>query len=1266
MFNIRPAASGGPVFECYALAPAASREPKDKTNPQNALETLGLAMLRPWRMGFGKPMKPARISCKGAGMRTTYLSTLLFAFCAVVPLNAATVGSGETSAREIGSYGQSSSETAPGKESKDIVIFKLGNFDLSSNEFASGAPKQAVNFVIGKSDPAKDWFANHPAVLTVASGHARENAATAPRAITFNLESPPAAAYRLHLVLLVESSSVPALNVNINGKMGTFYLQPKLDYSGGDQQSGYLPSYSSADVDFTFPGSYFRGGANTVTLQPATEAGEAVPDASINYDAVELSATGMKVGTRLQSTLLLPTIFFKQDGSELKECVEAVIRYGQKMTGGSADLTIANKHYRQELRGGNDFGEEKAEFLVSEFKPQTEAQLILKINGRQENYKQTIDPKKKWTLYLVPHIHLDVGYSDYQAKVAAIHARVIDEAMKLTAAHPDFRFSLDGSWDVDQYFKTRSEPQKERAIEAMQKKQLFVPAQYASLLTGIPTTETLIRSLYPSANLARRYGSPFNYANITDVPSYTWSYASILAAAGIHSLVAGSDNGRAPVLLQGRLNERSPTWWVGPDGKKVLLWYSRIYQQMQALFGLPPVLSAGRETLPLFLQMYEGSNYHSNATILFGTQVENTDLFPQQAELAGKWNNLYAYPHMQYSGFDEALSAIEAQFGDTIPTIRGDGGPYWEDGAGSDAYYLAMERWTEARGQTAEKLATLSQQVNPVLKANTSELGQMWTDMVLMDEHTWGAFNSVTDPTSMEAVIQLPIKDQFASSAAAEADFVTRRSMEDIADVIPVGTGSIIVFNSLNWKRNGAVAMDLDKGQEIVDSTTNQPVPIEVLSSGDAFRHIRFTAQDVPALGYKVYSTRKTSNELPASKPETSETMESPYYKVQLDAETGAVRSIYDKQLQRELVSQDSPYRFGEYLYVTGGDKTPNTIQQYDRVSPKPELTIHPSGKGKIVSVERTPSGQVAHLESTALNTPSIKTEIRLFDNEKKLELIEDVDKTEVLSKEAAYFAFPFDLKKPQFQYEIQNGVIDPSKDLYAGAGYEWFTAQHWVSVQQDGTSGTILPLDAPLVTLGDINHGLWPEKFGERPGTVFSYAMNNYWFTNYRASQGGHFTFHYLVTSAPSTDSVALSRMGWEEITPLEANIVTSQDKAAINSTPTNGEGQSSSIPANRNSSVSLDAKQQGFLEVDDPNVLLETMKPAEDGMGTILRFLDFGGTERSVTVRIPSLHLVHAWQTDAVERNQGAMSIDSNEQLHFTMHPNEIITIRVTEPGK
>ena len=289
----------------------------------------------------------------------------------------------------------------------------------------------------------------------------------------------------------------------------------------------------------------------------------------------------------------------------------------------------------------------------------------------------------------------------------------------------------------EQFLRTRADARQQRAIAAIQKNQLYVPAQYANLLTGFPTGET------PNWLLSIQAPTQPNLQNAIQLRQHHRRAVLFVVLClhsglrGIHDLAGGSNNYRAPVLLQGRLNEASPMWWEGPDGGKVLLWYSRIYQQMQMLFGLPPLLSAGHDTLPLFLQMYEHAGYKADATILYGTQVENTDLFPQQAELAEKWNALYAYPHLQYSGFKDALDDIQKQFGDGIPTVRGDGGPYWEDGIASDAYYAGMERWTEGRAPSAEKFATLSSLVNPILVPDKEALDRMWKNMILMDEHTW-------------------------------------------------------------------------------------------------------------------------------------------------------------------------------------------------------------------------------------------------------------------------------------------------------------------------------------------------------------------------------------------------------------------------------------------------------------------------------------------------------------------------------------------------
>jgi alpha-mannosidase len=186
------------------------------------------------------------------------------------------------------------------------------------------------------------------------------------------------------------------------------------------------------------------------------------------------------------------------------------------------------------------------------------------------------------------------------------------------------------------------------------------------------------------------------------------------------------------------------------------------------------------------------------------------------------------------------------------------------------------------------------------------------------------------------------------------------------------------------------------------------------------------------------------------------------------------------------------------------------------------------------------------------------------------------------------------------------------------------------------------MPLDASLVTLGDINRGAWPTEFGQRSGVVLSYAMNNYWHTNYRAEQGGHYRFRYIITSAAHTDAPALSRMGWEEATPFEEDEIRSQDKALDFPRP-------------------LDGLRGSFLSVDDPDLLLDTWKSAEDGNGTILRLIDLGGTLRTATITLPLLAIDKVVATDAVERDGKPIVPEDLHTFSVAIRPHAIVTVRI-----
>lgn len=1131
------------------------------------------------------------------------------------------------------------------------ILWRIGTFDDSSVEFRGKVdfknPLTDPVYVVGKSDPEKDWPAFQPA-----SHDDNWGAKAHPLTILFELSQVPQGSYSVKIGLLVRTLRVPWLQAEVNGHRGWFYQHPKLTYAPGAMDASAAPTSANSVIQFEVPANVLRLGTNRLVLtaldepsqpeiQSSTYRSYRYGESRIDYDALEMDYDPTVTHSRSHVDAV-PTIFFKRQGQALMEQVDLFLRLGGPLACKDVTLLLANHRYVQRLELGRDFGDYLLRLEVPEFRDPLQGKLVLCGNGQERNLRiGPIVPAKKWKIFMVPFSHLDVGYTDYQSKVAEIHARILDDVIKEIQERPDFRFEPDGFWVVEQFWKSRNQDEKKRFLQLVAGKKIQVPAQYANLLTGSASLETLIRSLYPSHRFFADYGGDFNYAAITDVPSYSWSYASILAAAGLKYFIAGSDGYRGPILYTGRLHEKSPFWWEGPDGGRILTWYSRIYSQLEEVFGLPPQVQTGRDAFPLFLQNYPEATYKPSSVILYGTQGDNVGFFPQQISLVDDWNKQFAYPHIQFSGVQEAMENVVAEAGSPLPVVRGDGGPYWEDGVASDALFTAMNRSTEWRATSAEKLATISFLINPLLQPEPESFRELWKDSILYEEHTYGIQGPSTSPDTEQHSRQQEVKENFAVEGKHLFDQLLLRAFAAIENYIPTEEGTLVIFNPLTWVRSGLVDVDLDKGKELWDLSKNEAVRFEVLYSGDSFRHIRFVASDVPSMGYKCYARRPASQDVLDAPAGLGTTVENAYYRVSLDPESGTTRSIFDKDLNRELVDVASPYRFDQYLYVTGGDRHTNSLVDSMISTPTPQLDVHRARGGRLRSVTQTPFGTVVRLESTDVNTPQIQTDIILFSSEKKIEFINRVKKDKTYSKEAVYFAFPFAMSHPRFRYGIQNGYVDPNKDQMPGAGKEWFSVQHWVSVDEGDVSATLVPVDTPLVTFGDIVRGAWPQEFGERKGTVFSYAMNNYWPSNYVAAQGGEFIFHYVVSSGRPMNPGTLARFGSESMIPLEANEITMEDKVVDTPLP-------------------LSAAEGSFLTVDPPNVHVVAWKPADNGNGTILRLLETDGRASKVNIHSPLFTLESAWVSNAVEEDQRPLEFAPHD-VQTDIGPFQILTLRL-----
>lgn len=407
-------------------------------------------------------------------------------------------------------------------------------------------------------------------------------------------------------------------------------------------------------------------------------------------------------------------------------------------------------------------------------------------------------------------------------------------------------------------------------------------------------------------------------------------------------------------------------------------------------------------------------------------------------------------------------------------------------------------------------------------------------------------------------------------------------------------------------------------------------------------------AENVPAMGYKGYALRKADSPrdpLLAVSVGSGPTMENQYYRLEVDMRTGGLKSLYDKTVGRELVDQGAAYTLNQFLYVSGGADTLIIDNVYGRSFADLKIDSPPSAN--IVENLSTPLGQRLVVETQAKNTPKIRSEYNLYDGLRRVDILNTLRKEEVREKEAVYFAFPFAAENPRLEYQIQNGWARPNEDQLPGACREWFTTQNLVHVRDTSFSVAWATPDAPLITLTDINRGKWPRHLEIKNGYVFSYVMNNYWMTNYKAAQGGDFSFRYYITSGNELAREGLSRFDADTRTPVFAYALLSTYAA-----PVRGEGKP--LPAAQGSLMTLQA----------PNLEFVTLKQAEDGDGYILRLKEVAGRSGEAEVSLPLLRIGEAYLCNGVEAVRHKLAFTPTS-VRVPYRANRYITVRLKAGG-
>lgn len=1116
------------------------------------------------------------------------------------------------------------------------ALWTIGKADGAAMEFAPGS-RPELTFTIGQSVLSKD-FAGSQSGSVGWDGKTQET----PYRIGFDLAEAPQGRYELVLDLIYHSGAPAQFKVIVNDKPGIFPIRPVGKKSTWGEEGNEM-LMAKQHLVVPIDGAWLRAKANQVALIP-------LGIGSLAYDAITFRAA---TGAPDPAPRLEPSILFRKRDGKLLEVCDLLLPFTQRFDRATATVKLGKHTTTATLTNGlYDFGLWVEPLGIPAAAVGGQASIEVTLAGQRLQNTHAVKAAKQWKVFVCPKVHNDVGYTDLQPHVNELDNRNTDRVLDLLAEYPFYKFNFETSWLVDNYMDCRTSPFRKKFFDYARGDRIGINVLYLNLMTGLCTGEELYRAMSFTHRLHRTEGSDFDFACLTDAPSHSWFLPTLLRDAGVKAFSNGANQSRAPILHYSDLNEDSPYYWEGMNGERIFMWYARSYVQLKRLTGPGwggdvSSLAFLKSSVPQFLARYLRDSYTPDAVMIYGAYVDNAAIPARgDAPAIEQWNKEFEFPKLVVGTDADYFNYVEKHFADKLPVYRGDCGAYWEDGVGSTMHATILNRETQRVLPAAETAAALATIFEPRNRYPAQDFQRAWNNVMFYNEHTWGAHNSISQPGRQFVEGQWEIKESYATRANLDARSLFARGCNRLAQQIAVDGSSIIAFNWQNRPRTGALEIELGDRDQLVDLADNKPVPMDIYFEKDGWRKVRFVARDVPAMGYKAYAIRGLDPAAhKANEPLQGDTIENQFYRLTVDTKTGGLKSLFDKAANRELLDTGAPYKLNEYLYVSGGEGS--LILNFTFGTPPANLTIHEPEQATIAKVRKTPLGQRLILETKSKNTPKVISEYLLYDAIKRVDIVNIVEKDEVRAKEAVYFAFPFAAQNPAMEYQIQNGWCRPNEDQMPGACREWFTPQNLVHVRDGDFSVAWSTPDAPLVTLTDINRGKWLSHLPIKNGHVYSYAMNNYWFTNYRAQQGGRFVFRYAITSGRGLGREELARFDEDTRTPVLAYPFLSSFSAAISQ-------------ADR----PMPARGGSFLTCDAPNLEMVTLKEAEDGEGFILRFREIAGRSGAAQIKLPTFRASEAHLCNGVEDNQQKLVV-SGDAVEVPYKPYAFTTVRL-KPAK
>ena len=492
-------------------------------------------------------------------------------------------------------------------------------------------------------------------------------------------------------------------------------------------------------------------------------------------------------------------------------------------------------------------------------------------------------------------------------------------------------------------------------------------------------------------------------------------------------------------------------------------------------------------------------------------------------------------------------------------------------------------------------------------------------EQLLMDAELLEVLTGTSEKEEMDKIWRTVLLNQFhdilPGSSIAEVYEVTKKEYAEIesrlAEMIAEklnllmdgGQDKISVFNTLGFDRNDVVSLGDCHAAALTDES-GKIYPVQETAQG-AVAYIT----DIPAKGGKTLQLLDTVKEEASRIQITENGIETPFYRISID-ENGLFTSIYDKECDREVLKAGEK---GNLLRMY--EDKPMHYDCWDIDMYYSEKYWDAEKADKIQWTEEGPVRATLEIQRTISNSV-IKQKIHFYADSRRIDFSTWVDWKE--HQHLLKVHFPVNIHSDEATFEVQFGNL--KRKIHGNTSWDEARfescGQKWMDISE-GHYGVSLLNDCKYgysakdsnIALTLIKSGIEPNKTADQEEHVFTYALYP----------------HKEMWSAAGTVQEA-----YKLNQPAYA---------------TKGE---------------LKNTGKSFISTDKDNIIIETVKPAENGDGMIVRLYDCENSLTKATLTFAEGMLESVEECNLMEEKEADIEACGNS-FTVSVKPYEIKTYRV-----